>query len=149
MLSSDLLLFRLLELQRDYQKVLEDKNRYQARLKSLKQTPIRPFDQLSISTESSAQAVVDGDGDGKQTPSRRSSARSVSQRPPRSPQPNSQLDALQASLEAEIANEGDSSAFISRQSTGITKVVMPALMIDSSGEPPVSRPKRVPTPLDL
>lgn len=145
----DLLLFRLLDLQRDYQKVLEDKNRYQDRLKALKQTSTRPFDQISVSTESSAQAAVDGDGDGKQPPSRRSSARS--QRPPRSPLPNSQLDALQASLEAEIAksSEEDDSASISGQSMDVVKVVMPSLMIDSSGEPPVSRPKRVPTPLDL
>ena len=47
------------------------------------------------------------------------------------------------------SDEGDSSASISGHSTDVTKVVMPSLMIDSSGEPPVSRPKRVPTPLDL
>src|SRR5208282_3031475 len=46
------------------------------------------------------------------------------------------------------SDEGDS-ASLSGQSSDVTKVVMPSLMIDSSGEPPVSRPKRVPTPLDL
>jgi hypothetical protein len=147
---------RLLDLQRDYQKVLQDKNRYQARLKTQKQQDSTKFyDRISISTESSAQALLDLDGSLDKTPSRRSSARSVkSFRPPRSPQPGSQLDALQASLEAEIAKSADDS------DTTAAPIQQTDSSNDSSNDinPPVilttpqrstSKVKKLPAPLDL
>lgn len=149
--------FRLLDLQKDYQKVLIDKNKYQARLKTLqRQDGIRSFDQNSNSTESSSPAVQDLDAsqDANKTPSRRSSARSTKSRPPRSPQPNTQLDALQASLEAEIAKSGDetesgSPGMASDTSKSNQPIAPPTIVNSSSTNSLSSRGKKVPTPLDL
>src|SRR5579859_2764645 len=152
-----LTVIRLLDLQKDYQKVLIDKNKYQARLKTLqRQDGIRPFDQNSNSTESSSLAVQDLDTsqDANKTPSRRSSARSTRSRPPRSPQPNSQLDALQASLEAEIAKSSDeaesgSPGSASEPSNQEETTVLPSIVNSSSSTSLSSRGKKIPTPLDL
>lgn len=144
-------------MQKDYQKVLLDKNKYQARLKALqRQDGIRPFDQNSNSTESSSIAVQDLDTspDANKTPSRRSSARSTRSRPPRSPQPNTQLDALQASLEAEIAKssdeaESDSPGLTSEPLKPEETTVLPSIVNSFSSTSLSSRGKKIPTPLDL
>lgn len=131
--------------------MLHDRDRCQERLRALKQDPTRSFDQNSVSTESSsAQAASELDIEGKQQSSHRSSLRSeMSQRPPRSPQPGHLLDALQASLEAEIAKSSNEHDPITSSSTDVNKNISVSLAVDSSGERAESRPKRVPTPLDL
>ena len=149
---------RLLDLQKDHQKVLGDKNKYQARLKALQQRQdgIRPFDQNSNSTESSSLAIQDLDASQEvsKPPSRRSSARSIKSRPPRSPQPNAQLDALQASLEAEIAKSSDdtdsgSPGLESDSSKSKETTIAPIVINSPSTNLLSSRGKKVPTPLDL
>ena len=149
---------RLLDLQKDYQKALGDKNKYQARLKALQQRQdgIRPFDQNSNSTESSSLAIQDLDASQEvsKPPSRRSSARSIKSRPPRSPQPNAQLDALQASLEAEIAKSSDdtdsgSPGLESDSSKSKETTIAPIVINSPSTNLLSSRGKKVPTPLDL
>jgi hypothetical protein len=139
--------------------VLAEKNKLQARLKTVKQDNQRPLDQQSISTESSSHAALDGDLDVPQPPSRRSSARSA--RPPlspRSPETHAQLDALQASLEEEIgksSDDPDSATSLPDTSERKKPVVTPPALTfnESSGEEAMAtsiRPtKRVPTPLRL
>ena len=139
--------------------MLQDKNKYQVRLRALQQQlgPPRAFDQNSTSTEASVTATLDTDTSidpNKQSPSRRSSGRSV--RIPRSPQTASQLDSLQASLEAEIAKTSDNSelAPTSARRLGSSGSDIPRLAVDGSS-PHISphiiggKIKRVPTPLDL
>lgn len=138
--------------------MVAEKNKYQARLKTVKQDNQRPSDLHSISTESSSLAAQDGDLDGRQLPSRHSSARSARPPPsPRSPETHAQLDALQASLEEEIgksSDDPDSATSLPDTSERKKPVVAPPALTfnESSGEEATTasiRPKRVPTPLRL
>jgi len=137
--------------------VLQEKNKYQARLKSVKPENLRPSDQNSVSTESSGHAAQDGELEVRQSPSRRSSARSARHpRSPRSPYSGAQLDALQASLEEELGKSSDDpDSGTSLADTAETKMVVtpPALTLnESSGEEATSSSRaarRVPTPLRL
>lgn len=87
--------------------------------------------------------------DANRSPSRRSSGRSV--RPMRSPQPGAQLEALQASLEEEIKRNNErESALEPSQTIVVRKTVPPALVLNTSDQPPSSsKLKKVPTPLNL
>jgi hypothetical protein len=127
--------------------VLQDKNKYQARLKAQK-VELARSETLSTTTESDVGAALDLDNpqDANKSLSRRSSARSFrSTRPPRSPQPGAQLDALQASLEAEIAKSTDES---DSSPQSITQPP-PVLNFDQpSPHPPSNKGKR-PSPLNL
>jgi hypothetical protein len=131
--------------------VLQDKNKYQARLKAaLKNDSAPSGDALSTTTESSTAATLDDIGqDAKQPLSRRSSARSArSVRPPRSPQPGAQLDALQASLEEEIGKSTDDSDSPANSSQ-TARTTPPTLKLDLPAQRPSSSKGRRPSPLNL
>lgn len=127
--------------------MLQDKNKYQARLKAQK-VELARSETLSTTTESDVGAALDLDNaqDANKSLSRRSSARSFrSTRPPRSPQPGAQLDALQASLEEEIAKSTDESDTSPQSITHSP----PVLNFDQpTPRPPSSKGKR-PSPLNL